>query len=517
MDIERILKEGEENYNKSKVPSFIRDAIEKTEARDNAFTTAFKRFNKIVGGLYKVEKSFYNYLESTLYNPDVIDYITESLLKGRKEKEIISNDFVATRPTYSKIPSKKEFGSTLLEIFPNIKFVTKNDSIKLGESLIDIYQGELVGTVPGDRSMGDVTFNAYYTTLDTRKDRIEKLKQLANKINSNPRPNVLYIPMSEKKARQVLDSEVITGEIIANDYPVTYDMDKNIIGVAWNHDGWKPLALHMVETDSYPEQLFSDEFEEWMTQLRTMWYTDEYPVEYIHYFIDLWHDSFWHEGFLRKWNRAGGGGAAIDSIKTEFSSVVQPTEQDEFFTDIESPLSYRLDPGAYDTPITGNIENKFTINQLSAGNLYTEYDYNTNTGCLKYNKLYGGVQTYYRVFRSQEGRPKSNAYIFLSGCDEEVTLAHLRDDDFRMDIKLPGVTGWLDCTKNFEERGFTGADGQGIFLSLDRFGKGILELTFAQFSNEFSGRQAILRIIHVNKPGIALNRVSFINWRNLYS
>lgn len=505
MDISKIFEKANVTYERAKVPNLFKKAIFESERSDRSMSRIFEQYNRIIQDHYEINPSFMEYLMDAVFHPDVVDYMTQEILSGRSKEEILSEGFVASRPVYDRLPDKSEFSDVINEIFPNIK---------ISEAFNLSYQGELLGSVPGDEEIGDVSFHAQYTTVKTREQRIKELYKLKYYMENKPRPEMLYIAMTQKQARETTQVNGITGLVIAHDYAVTYDMDKHILGVCWNGQNFEPLVSHMIKSDKYPEQLFTDEFEQWYEQLGTMWVAKGLPTDYIMYYIDLWTDSFWHEGFLRRWNRAGGGGAAVEAIQTKVTKKPRSTEIDEFFVDDE----YRVDPGSYDGILTEGITNNFTINpKTNAGHLITVFNPNTRFGCLKYNRNFTGAQTHYRIYRSQPGRPKSNAYIFLKGCSEKINENHLNNGNLKIDIKIPGVTGWMDCLKPFVERNFRGTDGEGIFLSYERFGEGVLELTFGPFSNAFAERQAIVRTIFLNESVPSIERFSFLNWRNLYS
>lgn len=69
-----------------------------------------------------------------------------------------------------------------------------------------------------------------------------------------------------------------------------------------------------------------------------------------------------------------------------------------------------------------------------------------------------GSQTYYRAFYKRV--PKNSGVLTING----LTLAELLTSQIKIDIKLPGQTGWLSLNKNYDVSVFTGADGDGCLL-----------------------------------------------------
>lgn len=509
LNIDEILKKASEEYDKSKSPpSLIQKTINLSESYSNSMASVVNRFGKSVLCAYRAGYSIpvnaFKYLEEALYLQDVHDYLINAIKNGKSPSEILKESFSVKRFLYKEL-AEKSTSEFVKSVFSNaLLFEAFETQQNKGNP----------SYAPVDKEIGNVRFSMHTDDLtkEEKEKRLRELGRLRQSVESKPIPEVLYIPLTLEQARAVNNSTKIT-EIIAHTQALTYNLDKHIIAVVSNGNRFKPLISHILDSEKIPEQIFSDEYEQWLLQIQDMWYIDSIDTASIMYFIDLISDSFWYEGFFRKWNRIGGGGAVLDEgVRFAARPVVYPssTETDEFFTD----LNYRIDPGNYNSPISGSLTGNLTVDQTSGPYLIATRG-DENTGYLAYNSAFSGSQTYYRVFKSQETRPKSNAYIYLGKyLNGSIHKDMIFQNKILIDLKLPGHTGWMSCNKFFEPRGFTAADGQGILMSYERFGPGIMELTFENFSNAYSDFQGVIRITYTDETVEQLSRFSFVNWRS---
>jgi hypothetical protein len=284
------------------------------------------------------------------------------------------------------------------------------------------------------------------------------------------------------------------------------------MAVVMSLDELEPLISKIIKDDKYPEQLFTDEWENWLFDLRRMWVIDNLKTSAIMYFINMMTDEFWYEGFLRRWDKVGSGAFALEKRKHKILTVPVSDLQNEFFCQ----TIYRLNPGDYNSPITIPVVNTYTEDLFNSPALVSNFSQDTNTACLQFqlNQYNEQDQYYYRIFGTRGDRPKSNAYIFLKMCEQDLTEQMLLSNLFTIDLKLPGQTGWMSLNKKFRARGFNGADGEGILIGVNRLGPGIIETTFERFSISHSGHQAIMRIKYpASSPQTtAIERITFINW-----
>lgn len=502
MDIKKII----ENAERYRIPEIFRNAFDLSESK-GAVTSTFNKISSVVKHYYKLKPNLIESIKKILHKPYIVSYVIDSLKDGVTKQQVLSKNFKVGKKRYDLYTAKDTF--KFIKTFNNIKIVDKIKSI----------QGtEPVGSeFPGDKSIGDVKFFDNTTVdINTRLERIKALKELSERIASRPVPEVLYIAVSPAEAEQMMEGVNIKGEVIANEQAITYDLkDKYILAIVRNAEKFKPLATHILKTNNYPQQMFTDEFDEWISNLDSMWITKNFNLQYLLYFINLHTDNLYYEGSLKRWNKHGYGSGALEreAVVTDLFDCLPPTDQDEFFCDNK----YRVNPGDYNSPITEPITDKFSLEILPTSPfLITEIDRSQNIGYLKRNPDGPTIQTFYRVFRSEKNlRPKSNAYILLTGYKESITENHILDGRILIDIKLPGATGWMSVNKRFERRNFDGSDGQGIFLSYGRFGDSILEVTFEQFNTGLTDYQAVVRITSPDQNLPQISRMSFINWRIL--
>jgi len=348
---------------------------------------------------------------------------------------------------------------------------------------------------------------------EERERRIEEVKKLEATILALPKPNMFYIPMTKQEANRALDMAMIGGETILYDQAITHNLETHyLMAVVMSLDELEPLISKIIKDDKYPEQLFTDEWENWLFDLRRMWVIDNLKTSAIMYFINMMTDEFWYEGFLRRWDKVGSGAFALEKRKHKILTVPVSDLQNEFFCQ----TIYRLNPGDYNSPITIPVVNTYTEDLFNSPALVSNFSQDTNTACLQFqlNQYNEQDQYYYRIFGTRGDRPKSNAYIFLKMCEQDLTEQMLLSNLFTIDLKLPGQTGWMSLNKKFRARGFNGADGEGILIGVNRLGPGIIETTFERFSISHSGHQAIMRIKYpASSPQTtAIERITFINW-----
>jgi len=101
-------------------------------------------------------------------------------------------------------------------------------------------------------------------------------------------------------------------------------------------------------------------------------------------------------------------------------------------------------------------------------------------------------QVYLRAFASTD--PHSNVTLILPGLNSQ-NIAMVGNGDINIEVKLPGITGWLDGGKQFNLYSFTGIDGDGCFINHITNNRA---LTFSTFSTANSEMMIIVRITFRN-------------------
>lgn len=98
-------------------------------------------------------------------------------------------------------------------------------------------------------------------------------------------------------------------------------------------------------------------------------------------------------------------------------------------------------------------------------------------------------QYYYRSL--YDNNPKNNGTFMITGISED----NLIKNKLWIDIKLPGVTGWLSLNKYYDVSEFTGADGNGCLLRVE---DNKFYFSFGSFSTANSGFMMIFRVKMIN-------------------
>jgi len=190
----------------------------------------------------------------------------------------------------------------------------------------------------------------------------------------------------------------------------------------------------------------------------------------------------------------------------------QSTELLEKFTD----EVYRLPLGAYDS-IPGQITNQWDgASVLSNGNAqvagalrYPETDFSSgylpSTGQPNYSTGFTGEQQYIRAFRALND-PHNSGILKLVGLE----LSDIEPSgDVQVEIKLPGLTGWLDLGLPFDAGNFAGADGDGCRTSVD---SDEFSWTAGAFSTADSGWMVLVRVTLKNSSAPALQEMQILGW-----
>jgi len=190
----------------------------------------------------------------------------------------------------------------------------------------------------------------------------------------------------------------------------------------------------------------------------------------------------------------------------------QSTDLLEKFTD----EVYRLALGAYDS-VPGQITNQWdgasalsNGNSLVAGALrYPELDFSTGylpaTGQPNYSTGFTGEQRYIRAFRALND-PHNSGILKLVG----LTLSDIEPaGDVQVEIKLPGLTGWLDLGLPFDAGSFEGVDGDGCRTAVD---SDEFSWTAGAFSTADSGWIILVRVTLKNSAAPALQEMQILGW-----
>jgi hypothetical protein len=177
---------------------------------------------------------------------------------------------------------------------------------------------------------------------------------------------------------------------------------------------------------------------------------------------------------------------------------------------------YRLPLGAYDS-IPGSIVDQLTSsNALSNGNaqisgalIYPVTDYSSgytpNAGQPDYSSGFTGDQLFLRAFRDQ-GNPHNSGVLEVAG----LILPDIEaGGDVKVEIKLPGKTGWLDLGEPYDAGSFQGNDGDGCRTSAngDQFG-----WSAGTNSTADSGYMVIVRITLKNSSAPAITELQMTSW-----
>ena len=159
--------------------------------------------------------------------------------------------------------------------------------------------------------------------------------------------------------------------------------------------------------------------------------------------------------------------------------------------------NYRLPLGEYTTipgSITGQWDSSLPLTTndalVYAGSLrYCNIDFSTYSPVGPNYSGRTGDQKYIRAFR-KTGTATNSISLILTGLTN-TDVGQIGSGDINVEVKLPGLTGWLDAGKPFDSGSFTGATGQGCRTSQTGSTWGI---TFGSFSTANSGYIVIIRI-----------------------
>ena len=177
--------------------------------------------------------------------------------------------------------------------------------------------------------------------------------------------------------------------------------------------------------------------------------------------------------------------------------------------------TYRLPIDTYDTVPTG-ITGKWTSTTLlSNGNAlvgfkalsYPKLDYTafapTNTANYA---AFTGNQVYLRAIK-KSGTPKSSGTLQLKG----IASADI-GTKYKVEIKLPTQTGWLDMGVAFNSATYTGAEGQGCLISKsDAGGYAVFNYSVGTKTTANSGFTMIVRVTLINNT-VAITELKETAW-----
>ena len=177
---------------------------------------------------------------------------------------------------------------------------------------------------------------------------------------------------------------------------------------------------------------------------------------------------------------------------------------------------YRMPDGNYDT-IPGAIIDLWTsANVISNGNaqvagslIYPVTDYSSgytpNAGQPNFSTGFTGDQMYLRAFLDP-GNPHNSGILEIAG----LVLADIEAaGDVKVEIKLPGKTGWLDLGAPYDAGTFQGNDGDGCRISAngDQFG-----WSAGSNSTADSGYMIIVKITLKNSSAPEITQLQVTNW-----
>ncbi|MDP8238625.1 MAG: hypothetical protein P9X24_06015 [Candidatus Hatepunaea meridiana] len=178
--------------------------------------------------------------------------------------------------------------------------------------------------------------------------------------------------------------------------------------------------------------------------------------------------------------------------------------------------NYRLPLAAYDSIPGSIIDQWISANVISNGNaqiagslIYpvTNYSsgYTPNAGQPDYSSSFTGDQQYLRAFRDT-GDPHNSGILRLVG----LLLTDIQaGGDVKVEIKLPGSTGWLDLGEPYDAGSFQGDDGDGCRTSVNgnQFG-----WSAGTNSTAGSGYMVIVRITLKNSSAPVITELQMMGW-----
>jgi hypothetical protein len=200
------------------------------------------------------------------------------------------------------------------------------------------------------------------------------------------------------------------------------------------------------------------------------------------------------------------GRALLVNTKTQES-----TDLIEKFTDEK----YRLPVGAFDT-VPGAITDQWTsASPLSTGDVevggalrYPQTNYTQGfipqAGQPDYSG-FTGDKVYCRAFRDLND-PHNSGILKLVG----LVLANIQSGgQVKVELKLPGLTGWLDLGKPFDAGTFTGADGDGCRTSAsgDEF-----SWSAGANSTALSGWMVVVRVTLKSAAAPLVTEMRLLGW-----
>jgi hypothetical protein len=129
------------------------------------------------------------------------------------------------------------------------------------------------------------------------------------------------------------------------------------------------------------------------------------------------------------------------------------------------------------------LQDDYMTIPLNRINVWTGGD--SNSATINAGKLEGYNKNYYRSFL--HNTPHNNGCFVI----KNITKDNLINEDVKIDIKLPSITGWLSMNKSFDINSFTGKDNDGCLVKVDgdRF-----YVSFGEYSTVYSGHMIIVRI-----------------------
>lgn len=192
-------------------------------------------------------------------------------------------------------------------------------------------------------------------------------------------------------------------------------------------------------------------------------------------------------------------------INTKLSDSTQTAEY--FYDEL-----YRLPITTYDTPISQ------TTGQWDSSQQLGEFDALIFDGKLQFANMnfsdylpfqavdYSGrTQNQYYIRSFKDFVPHNNGSIRVGGIDKNDIL----NDKIRLDIKIPGTTGWLNVNTKYDISSFSGEDGDGCLVNIEG---DTVHYSTGQFSTAYSSNTIVLRItMKFNSP--AVHFIEFL-WGN---
>ena len=185
--------------------------------------------------------------------------------------------------------------------------------------------------------------------------------------------------------------------------------------------------------------------------------------------------------------------------------TVKSTEKHEYFVD----EAYRLPVSSYDFQFN-DYKNQWNsaaaigasdLQVFSGTLIYPRTNFSANYLPIQTQNYsgYSGDRSYIRAF-IDPGVPHNNGILYIKGFNMNSYI--------NVEIKLPGLTNWMNLTQLYNEADFNGEDVDGCLINHDQF---YYEFTTGKYSTADSGYLLLVRITMTENNFVPIEEMS-INW-----